>query len=173
MLREKAQNIIGKNIFATRWILFPINAVLVGALFAYVTAFLINFYHFVFYDASTNMETMMVSILGFVDAFMVANLVVMIVLGSHQIFIRRFDINKEEQPQFLDHIDTGILKVKIAMSICGITLVQILKDFMNLEKVEWSLALHKIIIHGVCLASALIMALIWRVTHPAGEKDAH
>jgi hypothetical protein len=72
-----------------------------------------------------------------VDASMVANLIVMIVQGSHQIFIRKFERDKSETPQYLDHIDTGILKVKVALSIGSITLVQILKDFVNLEKVDW------------------------------------
>lgn len=164
---------LGRSIFSVRWFLYPINIGLVVALGMYVAAFLGDVSHFITHGEHSNLEIMMVSLLGFVDAFMVANLIVMIVLGSHQIFIRRFEIDDDDKPQFLDHIDTGILKVKISMSICGITLVQILKDFVNLEKVDWTLAYHKMIVHGICLVSALVMAVIWRITHPAGEKNEH
>jgi uncharacterized protein (TIGR00645 family) len=98
---------------------------------------------------------------------MVANLIVMVVQGGHQIFIHKFDLEeKDERPQWLDHIDSGILKVKISLSIAGITLIQILKDFVHIERTDWGLTEHRIIIHVVALISALMMALIWRVTHP-------
>lgn len=153
-------------IFAARWILYPINIGLMAALFVYVIAFLHNDYIFLRYDCTWGMETLMVALLGFVDASMVANMVVMVVQGSHQIFIHKFSPDKELRPQWLDHIDSGQLKVKTALSIAGITLVQILKDFANLEHVEWMLVVHRIIIHVVALCSALMMAFIWRVTHP-------
>lgn len=156
--------------FSIRWILFPINVGLVAALCLYVVAFVYNDYHFIRHEFTFNMESIMVMLLGLVDASMVANLVVMVVQGGHQIFIHKFSLaGKDSRPQWLDHIDSGILKVKIALSIAGITLVQILKDFVNLEHVEWTLVKHQIIIHVVALFSALMMSFIWRVTHPSGE----
>jgi uncharacterized protein (TIGR00645 family) len=167
----------GDAVFAIRWLLYPINVAMIIALFFYVVGFLVNDYRFVkdmFGHWSWDMETMMVMLLGFVDASMVANLIVMVVQGGHRIFIHRFDLqDRSARPQWLDHIDSGILKVKIALSIAGITLVQILKDFVNLEKVQWDLTQHRIVIHIVALFSALMMALIWRVTHPEWAADKH
>lgn len=167
----------GDAIFAVRWILYPINLALILALFFYVIGFLVNDYRFVkdmFFHWTWDMEAMMVMLLGFVDASMVANLIVMVVQGGHRIFIHKFDVeDKTSRPQWLDHIDSGILKVKIALSIAGITLVQILKDFVNLEKVQWELTSHRIVIHVVALFSALMMALIWRVTHPEWAHNDH
>lgn len=167
----------GDAIFAVRWVLYPINLALVLALLFYVVGFLINDYRFIkdmFSHWSWDMEAMMVMLLGFVDASMVANLIVMVVQGGHRIFIHKFDLeDRSSRPQWLDHIDSGILKVKIALSIAGITLIQILKDFVNLEKVDWTLTTHRIYIHLVALVSALMMALIWRVTHPEWAQDDH
>jgi uncharacterized protein (TIGR00645 family) len=151
---------------------------LVVALFLYVLAFLVNDYRFLRHDFTWDMESFMVMLLGLVDASMVANLIVMVVQGGHQIFIHKFDLlDKNDRPQWIDHIDSGILKVKIALSIAGITLIQILKDFVNIERVDWTLTKHRIIIHLVALASALMMAFIWRVTHPewahTGEQQPH
>src|SRR5271157_1004591 len=164
----------GDAVFAVRWVLYPINVALVVALCLYVVAFLYNDYHFIRYEFTWSMEALMVMLLGFVDASMVANLIVMVVQGGHRIFIHRFELaGKDERPQWLDHIDSGILKVKIALSIAGITLVQILKDFVNLEKVNWTLTSHRIIIHVIALFSALMMAFIWRVTHPQWQQESH
>src|SRR5271167_5221293 len=164
----------GDAIFAVRWVLYPINIALVVALSLYVVAFLVNDYRFIVHQFTWDMESLMVMLLGFVDASMVANLIVMVVQGGHRIFIHRFELaGKDERPQWLDHIDSGILKVKIALSIAGITLVQILKDFVNLEKVNWTLTSHRIIIHVIALFSALMMAFIWRVTHPEWAAEKH
>jgi uncharacterized protein (TIGR00645 family) len=160
--------------FSVRWILYPINVGLVVVLCLYVFAFLYNDYHFIRHEFTFDMESLMVMLLGFVDASMVANLIVMVVQGGHQIFIHKFNLpNNESRPQWIDHIDSGILKVKIALSIAGITLVQILKDFVNIEHVDWTLVKHRIAIHVVALLSALMMSLIWRVTHPAGLVNGH
>jgi uncharacterized protein (TIGR00645 family) len=174
----------GDAIFAVRWILYPLSLALIVALALYVVAFLVNDYRFIVHEFTWDMESLMVMLLGFVDAMMVANLIVMVVQGSYRIFIHKFDIaSASDRPQWLDHIDSGILKVKIALSIAGITLVQILKDFVNLEKVNWTLTSHRIYIHIVALFSALMMAFIWRVTHPewqqqhetaqGGDHDSH
>jgi uncharacterized protein (TIGR00645 family) len=111
----------GDAIFAVRWILYPINIGLVIVLTIYVLAFLRADYLFIASmftgKEAWDMENLMVMLLGFVDASMVANLIVMVVQGGHRIFIHRFDItDKSERPQWLDHIDSGILKVKIAMT---------------------------------------------------------
>jgi len=162
---------LGKFIYATRWILYPINLGLLAVLAMYVLAFLVNDYRFIVHQFTWEMESLMVLLLGFVDAAMVANLIIMIVQGGHQIFIHKFDgIEHDERAQWLDHIDSGLLKVKTAQSIAGITLIQILKDFVNIEKVEWILIVHRMAIHAMALISALMMAWIWRVTHPTQEQ---
>lgn len=161
---------LGDAVFAVRWILYPINVGLILALCFYVVGFLVNDLGFIWgmlRHRTWDMEEMMVMLLGLVDMSMVANLIVMVVQGTQRIFIHRFDISdKSERPQWLDHIDSGILKVKIALSIAGITLIQILKDFVHVEQVNWVNTEHRIVIHVIALFSALMMALIWRVTHP-------
>jgi uncharacterized protein (TIGR00645 family) len=163
---------LGDFIFCSRWLIYPINIGLVMALALYIVRFLVDDYHFFLNSHHLDLEAIMVTILGLVDAFMVANLLTMIIQGSHQIFVKRFDLpGKDERPQWLDHVDSGILKVKVALSIAGITLVQILKDFVNIEQTPWDMIVHRMYIHAMCLLSALIMAIIWRVTHPKEDHE--
>lgn len=168
----KLRSILGRVIYMVRWILYPVNIGLLLALVLYVGQFLYEDYEFLVHGKHHDLEAMMVLMLGFVDASMVANLIVMIVQGSHQIFIHKFELpDKTQTPQYLDNIDTGILKVKVALSISSITLVQILKDFVNIDNISWDTAVHRMWIHGMALMSALIMAIIWRVMHPPHAKD--
>jgi uncharacterized protein (TIGR00645 family) len=161
-------------IYESRWLLFPINLGLVLALAAYVLNFIWQDIELLRQSLSSSSETLRVLILGAVDTAMVANLLVMIIKGSHQIFIRRFENVGTNKPQWLDHIDSGILKIKVALSIASITLVQILKDFVNIEQVHWDIIVHRMWMHGMCLVSALVMALIWRLTHSSTDyHSAH
>jgi uncharacterized protein (TIGR00645 family) len=135
---------LSSSIYAARWILFPINVGLLLCLAVYTFVFLVEGWHFLHSGFRLDLESLMVAMLTFVDASMVANLIIMIAQGGHQIFIRKFELpGKEERAQYLDHIDSGLLKVKVAQSIAGITLVQILKDFVGIDKVEWTMVYHQ------------------------------
>jgi uncharacterized protein (TIGR00645 family) len=161
---------LDRVIFASRWLLYLINLGLIAALLLYVFKFFAEAKNLVFEFQHFTSEQMLVGVLELVDMAMVANLVVMIIQGSHQIFIRRFHVDECERPQWLDHIDSTILKVKMAMSIAGITMIRILKDFVNLENSDWDTVVQRMMVHGMCLGSALVMAVIWRLTHQ--EKAA-
>lgn len=161
-------------VYESRWLLFPVNFGMVIAFVAYVLRFCADVKGLALQSFSMDMEAMRVLVLGLVDTAMVATLLVMIIKGSHQIFIRRFqDNHSASRPQWLDHIDSGLLKIKVALAIAGITLVQILKDFVNVENINWELVVHQMYIHVMCLISALVMAVIWRVTHPKEPADGH
>lgn len=153
-------------IFYSRWLLCPINLGLIVALFVYVARFLVDTYHMVISGFSLESEAVMVLLLGLVDVAMVANLLVMIIQGGHQIFIRKFHVEEHQRPQWLDHVDSGILKVKVALSVAGITLIRLLKDFVDIENTPWETISHRMWMHGLCLVSAMAMAAIWRLTHP-------
>lgn len=158
---------MGSFIFATRWLLYPMNLGLAIAGMLYGVKFLMDLCTLLRNGLGMETEAVMLGVLGLLDMLMVANLVVMIYKGSHQIFIQRFVIaDPAHRPQWLDHVDSGILKVKMASSVAGITLIRLLKDFVNIEHVEWNIIVHRAIIHGVCLCSVMVMAFIWRLTHP-------
>jgi uncharacterized protein (TIGR00645 family) len=158
-----------KLVFQSRWLLYPMTLGLTVALVMYLIKFVIEIYGVVWHSFSMDAEQIMVLMLGLVDMFMVANLLVMITQGSYHIFIHQFQFTeKGKKPQWLEHVDSSVLKVKISTSIAGITLIRILKDFVNIEHVEWSVVVHRMYIHGLCLLSAIVLAVIWRVLHPNG-----
>lgn len=161
-------------LFSSRWMVYPITFGLVIALVVYVYKFICETGHLLFSVFSLTEDELVVEALNLVDLGMVAFLILMIAQGSHQIFVRRFQIDDHAaRPQWLEHIDSGILKVKISLSIAGITMIRLLKDFVDVDKIDWNAATHRMIIHGVCLVSAIVMALIWRLTHPVGQAGKH
>jgi uncharacterized protein (TIGR00645 family) len=165
-------NLLDQVIFFLRWLLYPINLGLMLVLIAYIVKFFVEAYFVVVTAHGLSVDQVMVGILGLVDIAMVANLVVMIVQGSHQIFIRPLQIaDPRSRPQWLDHIDSGILKVKVSLSMTSITGIGLFRDFFNIEHIAWDAVVHRIYIHVVCMATALVMAVIWRLTHPSYDPN--
>ena len=166
-LQRRSEQIAERLIYDCRWLLFPMAIGLIFALITYSLKFMIEDYLLITHSFGMEAEQIMVLLLGLVDMFMVANLLVMITQGSYHIFIQPFlHIEKGKKPQWLEHVDSSILKVKIATSIAGITLIRVLKDFVNIEHVQWEHVVHRMYIHGLCLISAIVLAMIWRVLHP-------
>jgi len=156
-------------LFNSRWMLYPLTVGLILALCIYSLKFIFECYELIRHGLTMDAEQIMVLMLGLVDMYMVANLLVMITQGSYFIFIQPFQfIEKGKKPQWLEHVDSSVLKVKIATSIAGITLIRVLKDFVNIEHTDWTIILHRMYIHALCLLSAIVLGVIWRVLHPNG-----
>ncbi len=174
--RRNPTRYLSAFVFASRWSLYPIIVGLVLANVAYVIRFLIEDIQFLRECVYTSTEEGVVGVLGLVDVAMVANLILMTTQGSYQIFISKFagkHGEQHEQPQWLDHIDSGLLKIKIALSVAGITLIRLLKDFVNIENLHWELIVHRMWIHMLCLGSAIAMAVVWRLTHETAHDPVH
>jgi len=98
-------------------------------------------------------------VLTLVDITMVANLLVMVIIGGYATFVSRLHVeNHPDRPEWLEKVDAGTLKVKLAGSLVGVSGIHLLKSFINLgekdvEHVKW-----QVIIHGVFLFSALMLA---------------
>jgi uncharacterized protein (TIGR00645 family) len=161
-------------IFASRWLLYVIHIGLCLCLAVYCWRFTIDLLKFVIESPTIDGEDLMLHVLSFIDAAMVANLLVMINIGGYQIFIHRLHIEARVRPQWLDHLDSMMMKVKVSVSIASITGIQVLRDFMNAAHTPTRLIEIRGVLHFVCLVSALSFAYIWKVTrdNPQPHPDS-
>lgn len=101
----------------------------------------------------------MLSVLSLVDITMVANLLVMVIIGGYATFVSRLHIEEhEDRPEWLEKIDAGTLKVKLAGSLIGVSGIHLLKSFINIAEKDMERVKWQIIIHAVFLLSALMLA---------------
>lgn len=165
--------IAGNLIYAGRWLLFPMGVGMLLILFAYVLAFFVYDVKFLFHNFRMDMESWALFGLNFVDAYMIGNLMLMVAQGSFQIFIQRFELEPENRAQYLDHLDSGLLKVKVSQSIGGIMFIQLLVSFVNIHNELWIDVEHRLIVTACMVVFGFIFAAIWRVTHPAWQNGKH
>lgn len=115
-------------------------------------------------------EAVLIGILGLVDFTMVANLVVMVIIGGYTLFVSQIKLEEhEDHPEWLEKTNAASLKIKLAASLVGVSGIHLLKTFINIEGRETSHVMWQVIIHTVFLFSTLLLSIAERVAHPPGE----
>lgn len=174
---RKAEKYFENFIFGSRWVQAPIYGGLVVASILYSYKFLMELIHLVSEVQTITEELLMLGILTLVDISMVLNLLVMVIVGGYATFVSRMDIEShEDRPDWLEKIDAGTLKVKLAGALVGISGIHLLKSFININNKDFEQVKWQIIIHVVFLFSTLMLAYTEKVLHSShhttGDKKS-
>jgi uncharacterized protein (TIGR00645 family) len=101
----------------------------------------------------------MLLVLGLIDVVMIANLLIMVIVGGYETFVSRLNLkNHPDEPEWLSHVNAGVLKVKLAMALIGISSIHLLKTFIDAGNMTQQTMMWQVIIHLTFVVSALVMA---------------
>ena len=118
-------------IFASRWLQLPLYLGLILAQCVYVFLFGKELWHLLHKANSMGEQEIMLLVLGLIDVVMISNLLVMVIVGGYETFVSRLRLeNHPDQPEWLSHVNASVLKVKLALSIIGISSIHLLKTFI-------------------------------------------
>ena len=148
-------------IFMSRWLQAPLYIGLIVAQGVYVWQFWLELAHLISMMSEKNMtETaLMLIVLGLIDVVMISNLLVMVIVGGWETFVSRLELeNHPDQPEWLSHVNAGVLKVKLATAIIGISSIHLLKTFINAATYDEKTLLWQTLIHMRFVFSALAIA---------------
>jgi uncharacterized protein (TIGR00645 family) len=149
-------------IFMSRWLQAPLYMGLIVAQVVYVIQFwreLVHLMGMMMSKGGTTEAEIMLIVLGLIDVVMISNLLVMVIVGGWETFVSRLELkNHPDQPEWLSHVNAGVLKVKLATAIIGISSIHLLKTFINAEHLDDKTLLWQTIIHLTFVASALAIA---------------
>ncbi|MCB0869289.1 MAG: TIGR00645 family protein [Solirubrobacterales bacterium] len=165
---------IGWSIFASRWVQAPLYIGLIAAQIIYVVKFWKELVHLVVDFSSFDENAIMLTVLGLVDVVMIANLLIMVIIGGYETFVSRIRMdNHPDQPEWLSHVNANVLKVKLAMAIVGISSIHLLKTFIEYGTHESELTSTEVmwqtIIHMTFVLSAIGLAYIDRYLSPTKD----
>ncbi len=166
-------------IFSSRWLQLPLYLGLIVAQCVYVFLFLKELWHLVSHANDFNEQEVMLLVLGLIDVVMISNLLVMVIVGGYETFVSRLGLQGHvDQPEWLSHVNSGILKVKLAMAIIGISSIHLLRSFIALgasggsgghgavaAPVRMDAVMWQAIIHGLFILSAIGIAYVDRMGH--------
>jgi uncharacterized protein (TIGR00645 family) len=159
-------------IFSSRWLQLPLYVGLIVAQCVYVFLFLKELVHLVMHAWDFTEQQIMLLVLGLIDVVMISNLLVMVIVGGYETFVSRLRLEGHpDQPEWLSHVNAGVLKVKLAMAIIGISSIHLLRTFIEAgalgsatSRVTETGVMWQTIIHMCFIASAVGIAYVDRMT---------
>lgn len=132
---NEQSNIIAKIIFASRWLQVPIYLGLIVTLAIYSYKFIKGLWELVINVNEMDSNTIMLGVLNLIDVVMIANLLVMVTIGGYEIFVSKLRTrNHPDQPEWMSHVNATVLKVKLSMSIIGISSIHMLQNFCECKQ---------------------------------------
>ena len=150
---SRAIKVSREIVFGSKWVLVPFYLGLVVIQVMYAVKYIIHVYGILPTFMSLSENETILCVLSFVDMVMIANLIRTIISGSYHAFIDRNGPSSE-------HISSGYLKVKTAMSLVGVSAIHLLQTFINSESLTTRDIIVKCSIHGVFLLSTICLAFV-------------
>ena len=164
MSNSKSQNLLGGFIFWSRWLQAPLYVGLIVAQTVYVYRFIMELIHLVVDVRGLSETDIMLLVLGLIDVVMIANLLIMVIVGGYETFVSKLNLqNHPDEPEWLSHVNAGVLKVKLAMALIGISSIHLLKTFINAPHMTEQTIKWQVVIHLTFVVSALVMAYTDRI----------
>jgi len=173
-------------IFASRWLQLPLYLGLIAAQGVYVFHFWVELVHLLEaafgsqaalqalvssmgYQSEApltalNETLIMLVVLALIDVVMISNLLIMVIVGGYETFVSRMDLEgHRDQPEWLDHVNASVLKVKLGTAIIGISSIHLLKTFINAANYDVKVLMWQTLIHLTFLLSAVAIAYTDRI----------
>ena len=160
------------TIFWSRWLQAPLYLGLIVAQGVYAYKFIKTLFQLVVGVGSMTSDQIMLIVLGLIDVVMIANLLIMVIIGGYETFVSKLDLDAHhDQPEWLNHINAGVLKIKLATALISISSIHLLASFMNIENVPEKTLLWQVIIHATLLVSALLLAITDKVLNQSVQIE--
>ena len=159
---------IERLIFASRWLLAPLYIGLIGVLVLLAVRFVMSFWvlitHMDFEHIAEN-HTFVLDLLALLDLVLLGNLILIVLFAGYENFVSKIEAAEEsvDRPHWMGTIDFSGLKIKLIGSLVAISVIELLKDFIELstdemskadyENIFWRVAIHlTFVLSGVLFA---------------------
>ena len=179
--RKNSLRPLNNFIFASRWLQLPLYLGLIAAQAVYVFHFWVELVHLLeaAFGSQTALQALingigyktdapitalnetviMLVVLALIDVVMISNLLIMVIVGGYETFVSRLNLEDHpDQPEWLDHVNASVLKVKLGTAIIGISSIHLLKTFINAANYDEKVLMWHTIIHMAFLLSAIAIA---------------
>jgi uncharacterized protein (TIGR00645 family) len=163
--RRGLENLLESFLFGARWLVAPFYVGLVLALVILLGSFGFELYQGVVVHFSLDPETVILLVLSLIDLSLAANLIIIVVFSGYENFVSKIDTHDNtDRPSWMGTLDFSGLKMKLIGSIVAISVISLLRAFMELAKsggeldspkLTWLIALHL-----TFLASGVFFALM-------------
>jgi uncharacterized protein (TIGR00645 family) len=149
---------IERGILQSRWLMAPFYLGLIVSLVVLLFTFLRELLHFASTIVTASETEVIVGVLALVDLSLTANLVLIVIISGYENFVSRIDAEDQAGwPEWITKTDYSGLKQKLLASIVAISAIEVLKDFMNLDRhldernLAWLVGIHLVFVVSTLL----------------------
>lgn len=159
-MNAHSPNKMSRFIFMSRWLQAPLYLGLIIVLLVYVYEFGVGLLHLILGANLLTENEFMIKALDLIDVVMIANLLIMVIIGGYQTFVSRLNLQAHpDQPEWLDEVNAGSMKVKLALALIGISSIHLLRTFIDPgNKMNFAI-MWQVVIHLTLIVSAISIAL--------------
>ncbi len=156
--------LISLFIFRSRWLQAPLYLGLIAVLTIYIYQFAHALFHLCSELKSLTENQTMLATLDLIDVVMIANLLIMVIVGGYETFVSRLKLDHHpDKPEWLSKVDAGGMKVKLALALIGISSIHLLRTFINPSQETHDEIMWQVIIHLTLLVSVVTIAFTNRL----------
>jgi uncharacterized protein (TIGR00645 family) len=146
-------------IFLSRWLQAPLYIGLIIVLGVYVYEFGLGLIHLVVSANKLNESGIMLLVLDLIDMVMIANLLIMVILGGYETFVSRLHLqDNPDHPEWLDEVNAGTMKIKLALALITISSIHLLRTFIDPTQKDFYVVMWQVVIHLTLVVSAILIA---------------
>ncbi len=159
-MASKLEFVTEKALFSARWILAPIFLGLSLGLIALGVKFFVVGVELFADIVHRDEADLVLSVLSMIDIALVGSLIVMVMFSGYENFVSTIDAKGTDTLGWLGKMDSGTLKLKVAVSIVAISSIHLLRVFMKVEttdndKIKWYVLLHMAFVVSAVLLGVL------------------
>lgn len=161
-MQEKLEVGVEKVIFGGRWLLAPLYLGLLLSLVPLLYRFFKDFIGLLKLTATSDMHQITLKILELLDTVLLGNLIIIIIFAGYENFVSKINVaeESEDRPHWMGRVDYSGLKIKLIGSLVAISVIELLKDFMQEGEFDAKREMWRIAIHITFVISGVLFALM-------------
>ncbi len=161
---------IERLLLSLRWLLLPLYVALLLSLIAIYVQVGRELWHVASDILSLTDTGLVVVLCSVLDLVLLANLLVMVAVSSYESYVAPIAAAGGRQPEWLGKLDSGNVKVKVAISVSMIAAIHLLRAFLENEPSNTLMLLAGVQL--VFILFTLGLALVDRTARHGGPQQA-
>ena len=171
---------VEKFIFWSRWLLSPLYVGLIAVMGLLVVKFCIELFALVMVVTELEAQEFVAKLLSLLDLVLLANLILIVIFAGYENSVSKIGIAEGniDRPAWMGHVDFSGLKIKLIGSLVAISVIELLKDFVEIaanpdKPVHWESIFWQIVIHLTFVISGVLFAVMDWISDSRVIKKKH
>lgn len=160
--KKSLESLVEVLLFGGRWLLAPLYVGLLSSLVAIIYRFAIELYDLFKVMTKADLHELTLSILTLLDTVLLANLIMIVIFAGYENFVSKINIaeGSEDRPAWMGTVDYSGLKLKLIGSLVAISVIELLRDFMQTGDFSSHREIWRVTIHMTFVISGVLFALM-------------